>query len=168
MLLSREPEIQSLLLLTPKIVSCYCSFVLRWWIITIRVRSLATSVRTIFVCLSGLQPNSIHRLVFSIFNSGTREHLARRGWYIHVSLPALPRLSSRLLMFRTPLHLAGNSLLPLTLSGMSFEGGAHGDGQYGSVVFSLVSCLPPTAHWHNKGLIFTWFRFTHLRAWQPL
>lgn len=102
------------------------------------------------------------------FNSGTREPLARRRWYIHVSLPALPRLSSRLFTFRTPLHLAGNSLLPLTLSGMSFEGGVHGDGQYGSVVFSLVSCRPPTVHRHNKGLIFTWFRFTHLRGWQPL
>ena len=36
---------------------------------------------------------------------------------------------------RDPLLVAGNSSLPFTLSGMSSEGVAPTDGQYGSVTF---------------------------------
>ena len=153
MLLSPGPQIPSLFY--PQ--SFKISFVPGWWIIRIQIPLLATTVRTLFVCLRCLQPDS----PVGLFNSGTLEALARRRWYIYVCFPSLLCLSQDF-TFRAlhPLHLDGNSLLPLTMSGTSFEGVAHSDGQYGSVAFSQVS-PPPT---HKKVLISTCFRFTQLRA----
>jgi hypothetical protein len=92
-------------------------------------------------------------LLVVIFDSGTREVLARRKWCIHVSpsphvLPSWPPVSTPQLN-RGPRLLAGNISLPLTLSGMSSEGVAPTDGRYGFVTFFWVSS-PPT---HNRGLV---------------
>jgi hypothetical protein len=45
---------------------------------------------------------------------------------------------------RDPPLVAGNSSLPFTLSGMSSEGVAPTDGQYGSVTFSFRVSSSPT------------------------
>jgi hypothetical protein len=104
----------------------------------------------------------IHPSVFSIAALVHLHHVVD-GLFMCVSLPCCACLQGFTFCTLDYSHLAGNSLLPLTMSGMSFEGVAHTDGQYGSVDFSRVSS-PRT---HNKGLISTCFRFTHLRAWQP-
>jgi hypothetical protein len=56
--------------------------------------------------------------------------------------------SRALLDYSTPAsRLAGNSLLPSTMNGMSFGGIAPTDGQYGSVpFFRLSSIVTGTAH----------------------
>ena len=46
-------------------------------------------------------------------------------------------LGSTSLFERDISRIAGNFSLPLTMSGMSFEGVAHTDGRYGSVTFSV-------------------------------
>jgi hypothetical protein len=65
--------------------------------------------------------------------------------------------------YRDPPLVAGNSSLPFTLSGMSSEGVARTDGQYGSVTFPFGFRHCPL---HNRGLIFTCCRFTLLLAWR--
>ena len=63
--------------------------VLEWWIIIIQLQPKENSVRTDFV---GLQwPTAQLNLPLYPFNSGAREALAPRGWYVYVSLPVLPR-----------------------------------------------------------------------------
>jgi hypothetical protein len=57
--------------------------------------------------------------------------------------------------------LDGNSSLPFTLSGMSFEGVALTDGQYGSVTFLFGFRRCPL---HKRGLIVTCYRSTLLLA----
>ena len=101
-------------------------------------------------------------------NSGDGEALARRGWYIYVSIPVLPHWtlsSTRLLIFDPPLPV-GNSLQPLTMSGMSSEGIARTDGRYGFVdlFFFFWFCHRPL---HDRGMNLTCYRFTPLRAYLP-
>jgi hypothetical protein len=93
MLLSPGPQIPPLFY-PPQ--SFKISFVPGWWIIKIQIRLLATTVRTLFVCLRRLQPDS----PVGLCNSGAREALARRRWYIYVCFPALLRLSPGLYVSR--------------------------------------------------------------------
>ena len=92
MLLSPGPQIPSLFY--PQ--SFKISFVPGWWIIRIQIPLLATTVRTLFVCLRCLQPDSPVGLI----NSGTHEALARRRWCIYVCFPALLCLSPGLYVSR--------------------------------------------------------------------
>lgn len=81
------------------------------------------------------------------FNRGTREALARRGWIVHVCLLPCrlpPGLYEVFCSHADPSHVAGNSSLPLTMSGMSSEDVAQGDGQCGFVVFIRFSHRSPT------------------------
>jgi hypothetical protein len=76
---------------------------------------------------------SLENLLSASVDSDIHEGLARRGWYFHVSLLALPTLWNV-----TPNHppfllTAGSSLPVLTTSGVSFEDTVPIGGRYGYV-----------------------------------
>jgi hypothetical protein len=103
----------------------------------------------------------IMRLFFSTA-AGENLHHVFIGLFMWVYLPCRARLhwQAHLITQRDISHLAGNFSLPLTMSGMSFEGVAHTDGQYGSVTFSVFV----TTDLQQK-INFTCYRSTPSHAW---